>query len=112
MNARSTGKDDIVDQPIHDSLDALARLAIGEQNRAPSPHYIRFLNHEFVVGTDIGRQVRLVDHQNVRLHDAQSTLAWDVVAACGVDNEKPLVDQLARECRREIVPAGLDEHDV
>ncbi len=61
---------------------------------------------------DEGRKIGLVDHQEIGLEDAEPAFARDIVAAGRIDDEQPIVDELEREGRGEIVAAGLDQHDI
>ena len=58
------------------------------------------------------REIDLVDHQQVRAGDAGPALGRDLVAGRDVDHVDRQVGQLRRERRREIVAAGLDQHEI
>ena len=69
-------------------------------------------HHQIDVRPDEGRKVGLVDHQQIGPQDAEPALARNIVAAGRIDDEQPIVDELEREGRGEIVAAGLDQHDI
>ena len=60
----------------------------------------------------MGGQIDLVDDQQVALDDAGAALARDVVSAGHVDHEHPVVDQIQREGRCEVVAAALDQDQL
>ena len=72
----------------------------------------RLAHHPLDVGADVGREVGLVDRQQVGAGDAGAALARDVVAGGDVDDEDLHVGQRGREDRGQVVAAALDEDDV
>ena len=60
----------------------------------------------------MGREVDLVDDQQVRSGDSRAALARDLVAAGDVDHVEREVGELGRKGRGEVVAAALDEDDV
>ena len=78
----------------------------------PRPHLDGFGDHAPQVDANVGRQVNLVDHQNVALHHARAALAGYVVATGHVDDKQPVIDEIERERRRKIVPAAFDNDEV
>ena len=64
------------------------------------------------VDADVGREVGLVDDEEVGAPDTRAALASDIAAARDIQDEDLRVDQSGRERRCQVVAAGLDEHDV
>jgi hypothetical protein len=60
----------------------------------------------------VGRQVGLVDDQNVRMRDPRSVLTRDLVAGGDVDHIDEEVYQRRRECERQIIAPAFDQHHV
>ena len=88
----------------HNVMNALAALA--------AAHAAGVGVHHREVGADVGREVGLVDHEQVALGDAGAALARDLLAGGHVDHVDGEVRQLRAEGGREVVAAGLHEHDV
>src|SRR5207245_11665208 len=60
----------------------------------------------------VGREVDLVDDEQVRARDARSTLARDLLALGDVDHVDRRVHQLRAERRGQIIAAALDEEQI
>ncbi len=107
---------EVEQQVVADQLDefgnALAGAAVGEQERLVAAHQLRIVRHHLEARADVGRQVGLVDDEDVRLRDPGSVLARDLVAGGDVDHVDEEVDQRRREGQRQVVAAALDQHDV
>ena len=71
----------------------------------------RRARHHREVRADEGRQVDLVDHEQVRPGDPWAALPGHFVAAGDVDDEDLPVDQPATEGRGEVVAPGLDQYE-
>ena len=70
------------------------------------------LHHQIDIRPDEGRKIGLVDHQQIGSENAEPAFARNIVAAGRIDDEQPIVDELERKGRGEIVAAGLDQHDI
>ena len=73
---------------------------------APGPS---LTEHQVDVGADVRGQVDLVDHEQVGERHAGATLAGDVIAASGVDDEYLDIDEPAAEDRCQVVATRFDE---
>src|SRR5258708_38399673 len=71
-------------------VDAIALRAVGQQYRPTSTHLAGFAHHAIEVDIHIGRQVGLVDDQQIALDHAEAALARNVVAAGNIDHENPV----------------------
>src|SRR6516165_2986653 len=76
----------LADDEGRDLGHALVRLEVREQERPGATHLARVAVHHVEIGTDQGRQVDLVDHQQVRAGDAGPALARDLLAGRDVDD--------------------------
>ena len=92
--------------------DALAREAVREDERSESARRPRVALHDPKVGANMRREVDLVDDEQVGVRHAGPSLARDLVALGHVDDEDEEVRERAAERERQVVAAGLDEHDV
>jgi hypothetical protein len=95
----------------HHVLDASAAAHIGEQDAA-APCGFRIPLHDIKIGTDMGREIHLVDHQQIRPGYGRAALARDFLALAHGDHVDRQVGQIGREGGGEIVAAGLNEDDV
>ena len=60
----------------------------------------------------MGRQIDLVDHQEVGARDARASLARNLLALGDVDDVDRRVDQLGAERGRQVVAAALDQQKL
>ena len=82
------------------------------EHRPPLPSFQPVRDHARNIHTPVRRELGLVDDQEVGAPDAGAALAGDIAAAGNVKDEDLRVDEGGGEGRREVVAAGLDEHDV
>src|SRR5437763_450449 len=64
------------------------------------------------IGTDVRRQVDLVDDEQVRARDARSALARDLLPLRHVDDVDRRVDELGTEGGGQVVAAALHQQQV
>src|SRR5262249_21696156 len=86
-----------------DAVESFAGAQVAEDERALAAHPPRVLVHFLERGADMGRQVDLVDDQEVRARDAGPALRRDLVAGGHVDHVDGHVGQFRREGRGKIV---------
>ena len=86
---------------IHEARTA---LQVREEKRPVASHQLRVAGHDVEVRADVGREIDLVDHEQVGARDARSALARNLVAARDVDDVDRRIDQLRAEARRQVVP--------
>src|SRR5581483_119365 len=98
--------------PLDNLVHARACVTVSQQDGLPVSHGAALPHHALDVHPDIGRKVDLVDDQQVRLENAQSTLARDVVSTGGIDDEQPVVDQVQRKGGGEVVATAFDQHQI
>ena len=60
-----------------DLVDSLSRAQIAKDERPRAPHALGVAFHECERGADMGRQIDLVDHQEVGAGDARAALRWN-----------------------------------
>ena len=68
--------------------------------------------HEREIDAHVGRQVRLVDDEQVGPDNAGAALARNVAAAGDVDHEHPVVHQVEGEGGGEVVAAAFDQDQI
>lgn len=93
-------------------VDADAGLDLGEDGGAAVAHLAGVALHDVEVGADGGREVRLVDDEQVALRDAGPALARDLVATAHVDHVDDVVRELAAVVGGQVVASALDEEQV
>src|SRR5262245_25327563 len=86
-----------------DLLDAVARAQVGEDEGARAAHALCLALHRLERGADIGGEIDLVDHEEVRAGDAWPAFRGDLVARGDVDDVDGEVGKLRRESCGEIV---------
>ena len=95
-----------------DLVDALAGAQIGEDEGPRAAHALTLALHGFQRSADIGRQIDLVDHQEIGAGDARPAFRGNLVAGGDVDDVDGEIGQLRRKRRGEIVAAGFDQHQI
>ena len=105
-------EEELAPDPVDHGGSAGAVAEVGEDKRPISPHAPGVALHHAEVGADVGREVDLVDHEQVRARDAGPALARDLVALGHVDHVDRGVDQLGAERRGQVVAAALDEQQL
>ena len=95
-----------------DLIDAFAFAQIGEHERPLPPHPLGVALHHFERGADVGREVDLVDDEEIGAGDAGAALPRDLLAGGDVDHVEGEVGELRREGGGEIVAAGFDQHQI
>lgn len=96
----------------HDAVDALAGLDLGEDEGSVAAHSQGVTFHDAQVRAYCGREIDLVDHQQIALGDAGAALAGDLVAAGNVDDLNGEVGEFPTEAGRQIIAARLDQEQV
>ena len=97
---------------VDDLVDAVADVASREDDRTALTHALGIARHDLEARADVGREVGLVDDQQIALRDTGAAFARDLVAAGDVDDVDREVDELAAVLRREVVSAALDEEQL
>ncbi len=82
---------------------------IREHERPVAAHLAGVALHHFERRAHVRRKIDLVDHQQIRAHDARAALARNLVAARHVDHVDRNVHQFRAERRGQIVAAAFDE---
>ncbi len=73
-------------QPMANRTKTIAVHKIGEDVRLASPHALRILLHYLKAGSDMGREIDLIDHEQIRANNAGSALTRDFLALRYVDH--------------------------
>src|SRR5882757_10292719 len=94
---------------IGNRLYSGAGSRVGGDHRPARAHAIGFGQHSLKVDPDIGRQIDLVDDEEIAAQQSRSLLARNIVTSCDVDHEHPPVDEVERKGRSEIVAAGFEQ---
>src|SRR5215216_3436273 len=97
---------------VRNGLDADAVGDLREHERPCASHPPRITLHHLEVGTDKMRQVGLVDHEQIRLRDAWTALARNLVAARDIDDIDRVISEVATELRGEIIASAFHEQQV
>src|SRR5215203_3820171 len=95
-----------------DGLRAGAVAQVGEDVRALPAHALGIRVHHREVGPDEGREVDLVDDEEVGSGDPRAPLAGDLLASGNVDDVDREVGEFWREGGGEVVAAGLDQDEI
>ncbi len=98
-------------EPGDDGVEPDVVSQVGEAETALPPHPERVALHHLERGSDVRRQVDLVDHEEIGAGDSRPSFAWDLVAASDVDHVDPDIDQVGAERRRQIVTSAFNEND-
>ena len=69
-------------------------------------------HHALQIDSHVRREIDLVDRPAGRTGARPAPLARNVVAAGDVDHEQPIVDQVERKSRGEIVAAAFDQDQI
>src|ERR1700745_74422 len=83
-----------------DGVDALAGAQIAEHEGARAAHAPGVALHDRERGADVGREIDLVDHEQVGARDARAAFGRNLVAGGDVDDVKRQVRELRRKGRR------------
>ena len=108
---RYYGGCEFVDQ-AEDLGHALARLQVGEDEGPARPLGARVTLHDREVGADMGREVGLVDDEDVGAGDRGPALAGDLLSGGDVDHVDRHVGEFRREGGREVVAPRFHQHEV
>ena len=81
-------------------------------NGRDAAHLLGVALHHLERGADIGREIDLVDDQEIGARDAGPALRRNLVAGRDVDDIDREIGKLRRECRGQIVAAGFDQHQI
>ena len=100
------------EQVAHDRVDSHAVPALGEDGRPVSPHSRGVALHDAEVGAHVGREIGLVDDEEVALRDSRTALARHLVAPGDVDDVNRVIDELATELGGEVVAAALEKEQL
>ena len=89
----------------NDLVDTRAMAQARKHKRTRSAHARRIDAHDLETGADMGRQVGLVNDEQVRARNTRPALAWNFFAAGDVDHIDRQVRQLGAEGRGQVVAA-------
>src|SRR5215813_12370150 len=95
-----------------DFLDSYPLRHLREHRRAGAAHLSCVAVHHSQICSDMGREIGLVDDQEIRLGDSRAALARNLVSSGHVDDVDGEVRQLAAVLGREVVAAALDEEKL
>ncbi len=101
-----------VEEVIEDGLHPRAVFDRGEDKGAVAPHATRVAIHHLKIGAHLGGEVDLVDDQEIRLGDAGSALARNLITAGDVDDLDGEVCEFPAETSSQVVPAGFEQQEV
>ena len=88
------------------------RAAGTTDDRALVPHPARLGHHGWTIDMHIGGQIKLIDHQQIRLHDSGTPLTRNIVALPDINHKHPPIHEIQREGRGKIVAATFDDDQV
>ena len=95
--------------PRRHLVHAGAVLQVGHHEWTPAARGAYVGGHLLQVHLDVGRQVDLVDHQQVAAGNPEAALARDVATLRHVDHVDLVIHQVGAETGRQVVAAALDE---
>jgi hypothetical protein len=95
-----------------DLIQAHPVFHLRENEGAAAAHLLRIPIHHGKIGADRGREVGLVDHQQIGLGDSRAPFARDFVPARDVDDLDRIIRQLATEACGQIVATGFEQQYV
>src|SRR6266540_194983 len=105
-------EEELAADPVNHAVGASPVPEIGEDKGPVSPHPLGVPLHHGEIGAHVGRQVDLVDDEQVGARDAGAALARDLVPLGDVYHVDRRVHQLGAEGCRQVVTAALDEEDI
>ncbi len=88
-----------------------SRILVNTNGRCAA-HLLGVAVHHLERGADIGREIDLVDDEQVGARDAGPALGRDLVAGRDIDDVDREIGKLRRKGRGEIVAAGFDQHQI
>src|SRR5262249_42695288 len=97
--------------PVDYVVQAVTSLEVGEDDRLPVSYGSRVTSHHSKVGSDVRREIDLVDDEQIAAGYAGSALARHLVAAGHVDDVDTHVNQLRAERCGEVVAPGFEKDD-
>src|SRR5258708_24940947 len=97
---------------IGSRLNSRARSRVGRDYRPAGAYAFGLRQHRRKFDPDIGRQIDLVDDQEVAAEQPRSSFARNVVATGDVDHKHPPVDEIEREGRSEVVAARFEQDQL
>ena len=102
----------VVHDPHGKRVDVMARHAVGEEEGPVAAHEPGVALHDFEAGPHVGREVFLVDDEDIRLADARPALAGDLVPSGHVDNVDEKIRQCGTERKGQVIAAAFDKADI
>lgn len=97
---------------INDVINALPILDLRKDGRPALADLRSVAFHDAQIRAHRGREIDLVDDQQVTARDAGAAFTRDLVTARDVDHVDDEVGQLARVVGSQVVAAGLDQEQV
>src|SRR5512140_1003847 len=101
-----------VEHVSDDLIHAYAVLDLGKQEGAVASHAPGITVHHGKIGADGGRQVGLVDHEQVGLSDPRAALARDLIAAGNIYDLDGVIGQFTAETGGQVIAAGLEQEQI
>src|SRR5947199_134440 len=105
-------QEEVVADPGEHRIDALTRFEVREHDGAPAALLAGVALHDGEVGADVGREVDLVDDEQLRARDARPALARDFLALGNVDHVEGRVHELGAEGRGQVIAAALEQQEL
>src|SRR5699024_4862748 len=65
-----------------------------------------------LVDSNIGADIDLIDKQQVTPEYSRTSFSRDITTTGDINHEHPPVHQIRRECRSQIISAGLDNYEI
>ncbi len=98
--------------PRNDLIEPLPCLEISEHKRQVPAHATTVSIHHRQIGPHRGREVDLVDHQQVRARDSRTAFARNLIAGRDIDHINHCVHEFWAERRGQVITAAFHEHDT
>ena len=97
---------------LDDLLDPVSGQTVCEDSWLVRPHFRDVTLHYLEVGSHILGQIDFVDDQKITLDYSWPSLSRDIVTSGNVDDEHPVVDEIQRKGRGQVVTPTFDNDEV
>src|SRR5438552_16645366 len=105
-------EEELAANPVHHAVGAGSIAKVGEDEGSIAPHPLGVPLHHGEIGADVGREVDLVDDEQIGAGDAGPALARDLVPFGYVDDIDGRVHELRAEGGGEVVSSALHEEHL
>src|SRR5256885_13694840 len=95
-------RQELLNPSVH-LVEPLSYLEIRKEIGQVAPHSLAVPIHHGQIGSDMRREIDLVDHQEIGPGNSGTTFARDLITGCHIDHIDDSVRELSAECRSEIV---------